>query len=181
MVTWSPDLLHELLPSKKEIRGYPRKVHSHVTQWKWWTENNSKFLYRLTGSTSQDLRTVHIWIVWGSAAQPVERIYTRYAAKPLNNKETYLPLDYYNTNLRKFVLINAAPQSEIFHKDLGKKLSYFGNLLPNKTMEKRKGNSRNTCSVEHFCHELKKSQVDWSLHPKMRRTTLNLMDALYIF
>lgn len=75
-----------------------------------------------TGSTSQDLRTVHIWIVWESAAQPVERIYTRYAAKPLNNKETYLPLDYYNTNLRKFVLINAAPQSEIFHKDLVKKL-----------------------------------------------------------
>lgn len=54
------------------------------------------------------------------------------------------------------MLMDAALWSEIFHKDFGEKKKpsyYFGNLLPNETMEKRKRNSRLPS------RELKKAQV----------------------
>lgn len=96
MIISLADLPHIFLLSTHTHTQYAEAsattVYSHVTKWKW-TENNSQFLYYLTGSILQDLRTVHFWIAQRSAVQNVERIYTGYVANPSNNEE-WIIFDY---------------------------------------------------------------------------------------
>lgn len=90
----------------------------------------------------------------------MERIYTGYVANPSNNEESCLIIDYHNMELKEIYFMDVALWSDVFHKDFVNKLYYFGNLPPNKTVEKRAGDSRNICNVEYPCHELKTSQID---------------------
>lgn len=119
-----------------------------------------------TGSNLQDPRTVHFWIAPRSAAWNVKRIYTGYVVNPPYKEDSYLFIDDSIVELKEMCVASAALWSEVFHKDFVEKnkqttLYYFGNFLPNKTVEKRGKNSRNIYIMESSCHELKKSQVDW--------------------
>lgn len=95
----------------------------------------------------------------------MKRIYTGYVVNPPYKEDSYLFIDDSIVELKEMCVASAALWSEVFHKDFVEKnkqttLYYFGNFLPNKTVEKRGKNSRNIYIMESSCHELKKSQVD---------------------
>ena len=161
-----------------------KKVYSHVTEQKWWSENNSQFLYCLTGSILQDQGTVPFWVAQRSAAQNVERIHTGYVANPSNNEKSYLFIDYYFMELRKFVSMDAALWSDFFHKDFVQNFVLFWNPSSKQDCVEKEE------KFQEYLHYLNCGintlVVSWKHHrwmdiyiQRMKRMILNLLTALY--
>lgn len=75
--------------------------------------------------------------------------------------ESYLIIDYYHMELKEIYFDGCCSMVRRFPQRLCEQtLYYFGNFLPNKTVEKRERNFRNLGNEEYRCHELKTSQID---------------------